>query len=204
MSNPLAKIRLPIETPRLILRLPTSGDVPDLLRSFRDRRTARAVGAPLHSLEEMTDPEKLVKRTLREFRSGEHLSLSVVQRETSECIGRVGLRGMDWNWHKVESLSYWIDPRHWDKGYATEASWFLCREAFLRLGEKTFSQYGEFGCLLRREVKGSLLGDKGSDFSLWSAPGFFFLWGFHQVGEPLVLWDGKGAHPDIDSRDAQL
>ena len=49
---------------------------------------------------------------------------------------------------------------------------------------------------------GSLLVDKGSDFSLWSAPEFF-LWGFYQVGEPLVLWDGKGAHPWIDCLDEQ-
>jgi [ribosomal protein S5]-alanine N-acetyltransferase len=34
----------------------------------------------------------------------------------------------------VESLSYWIDPRFWNRGYATEASWFLCHAAFSELG----------------------------------------------------------------------
>ncbi len=134
MTNLFARTRLPIETPRLILRLPTSGDIPDLRRSFRDKRTARAAGALLHPPEEMTDPARMVRRTLREYRAGEHLSLSVVLRESGKCIGRVGLRGVIWNYHKVESLSFWIDPHQWNKGYATEASWFLCREAFQRLG----------------------------------------------------------------------
>ncbi|HTP54934.1 MAG TPA: GNAT family N-acetyltransferase [Thermoplasmata archaeon] len=125
--------RLPIETPRLILRLPTRADIPDLRRSFRDPRTAMAVGAPLHSREEMRDPGAMVRRTRAEYRTGEHLSLSVVTRRDGRCIGRVGLRGVVWPYRKVESLSYWIDPGHWNRGYATEASYFLCRVAFTRL-----------------------------------------------------------------------
>jgi [ribosomal protein S5]-alanine N-acetyltransferase len=130
----LARLSLPIETPRLSLRLPSRRDVTDLRRSFRDRRTARAVGARLHSLEEMRDPARMVRRTRREFREGTDLSLSVIQRNDGRCIGRVGLRGLDWNWRTAESLSYWIDPRFWNRGYATEASWFLCRAGFRQLG----------------------------------------------------------------------
>ncbi len=76
----------------------------------------------------------MVSRTLREYRRGEHLSLSVVLRDSSVCIGRVGLRGLDWTYRKVESLSYWIDPQYWNRGYATEASWYLCSAAFRHLG----------------------------------------------------------------------
>ena len=130
----LAKVRLPIETPRLVIRLPSRQDVPDLRRSFLDPRTALAVGAPLHSKQEMRDPLAMVSRTRSEYRRSEHLSLSVVQRESGKCIGRVGLRGLNWTYLKVESLSYWIDPHYWNRGYATEASYFLCREAFERLG----------------------------------------------------------------------
>lgn len=134
MIRTLRTVHLPIPTPRLVLRLPSMDDVPALKRSFRDPRTARAAGAPLHSSEEMRDPRKMVARTRLEFRKGEHLSLSVLERETGQCIGRVGLRGLIWPYQKVESLSYWIDPRCWNRGYATEASYFLCREAFDRLG----------------------------------------------------------------------
>jgi RimJ/RimL family protein N-acetyltransferase len=133
-TQPLSRLRLPILTPRLELRLPSPRDVPDLKRSFRDPRTARAVGAPLHSRAEMRDPLKMVRRTLAEYREGTHLSLSVIHRESGECIGRLGLREFDWTYRKVGSLSYWIDPGHWDQGYATEGSWFLCRAAFQRLG----------------------------------------------------------------------
>lgn len=126
-------VDLPVDTPRLKLRLPSAQDVPALKRSFRDIRTARAVGAPLHAAAEMREPGKMVARTRAEFRRSEHLSLSVILRSSEECIGRVGLRGLDWNWRKVESLAYWIDPRWWNRGFATEASWFLCRVAFRTL-----------------------------------------------------------------------
>jgi 8-oxo-dGTP diphosphatase len=126
----LGRLPLPIETPRLELRLPSKRDVPDLRRSFRDPRTARAEGAPLHSRLEMREPERMVARTLREYRRGEHLSLSVILREGRRCVGRVGLRGLDWTHRKVESLSYWVDPAYWNRGIATEASWYLCRAAF--------------------------------------------------------------------------
>jgi len=133
-TDPFARLTLPIATPRLILRLPTSRDVPDLERSFRDGRTARAVGAPLHSTEEMRDPIKMVRRTREEFLKATDLSLSTIQRSDGHCVGRVGLRGLDWKWRTVESLSYWVDSRFWNRGYATEASWFLCRAAFSQLG----------------------------------------------------------------------
>jgi RimJ/RimL family protein N-acetyltransferase len=130
----IRRLRLPIETPRLLLRLPSRSDIPDLVRSFRDRRTARAVGASLHSAAERRDPGSMVARTGAEYRSGEHLSLSVIHRTSGRCIGRVGLRGLDWQYRKVESLSYWIDPAWWNRGFATEASWFLCSGAFRALG----------------------------------------------------------------------
>jgi [ribosomal protein S5]-alanine N-acetyltransferase len=139
MTSRLSRARVPIETPRLTLRLPSKIDVLSLKRSFRDPRTARASGASLHSAAEMKDPGLMVSRTLREYRAGEHLSLSVVLRSDRVCIGRVGLRGLDWKWRKVESLSYWIDPQYWNHGYATEASWYLCREAFQRLGMRRIS-----------------------------------------------------------------
>ncbi len=124
---------LPLRTPRLLLRLPSAADVPELRRLFRDPRTARAVGAPLHSREEMRDPARLVARTRREFRNGAHLSLSVILRSDDRCIGRVGLRELDWRYRKVGSLSYWIAPSEWGRGYATEASWYLCDRAFREL-----------------------------------------------------------------------
>ncbi|MFZ1024058.1 MAG: GNAT family protein [Thermoplasmata archaeon] len=138
-TNKLACLELPIITPRLILQLPAAEDVLDLKRIFRNPLTARAEGAPLHSKSEMKNPALMVTRTVREYRSGEHLSLSVRLREDDSSIGRVGLRGLDWIWRKVESLSYWIDPKYWNRGFATEASWFLCRGAFAQLGMRRIS-----------------------------------------------------------------
>ena len=134
MASQLSKVHLPIETPRLTLRLPSWGDLPALRRSFRDPRTARAAGAAMHPPAERKDPALRISRTRREYRRGEHLSLSVLLRDSPVCIGRVGLRGLDRTRQKVESLSYWIDPRFWNLGYATEASWHLCEAAFRELG----------------------------------------------------------------------
>jgi RimJ/RimL family protein N-acetyltransferase len=135
----IVRLKLPIETPRLVLRLPTRRDVPQLRRSFRNPLTARAVGAPLHSALERRDPMRMVSRTHAEYRAGAHLSLSVLHRESGRCIGRVGLRGLDWQWRKVESLAYWIDPAWWNRGYATEAAWHLCAGAFRDLGMRRIS-----------------------------------------------------------------
>ena len=133
-THRLLRVRLPIRTKRMMLRLPELADVPDLKRMFRNPLTARAAGAPLHSNAEMRDPIEMVRRTRREFRADAHLSLSVILSSTSACIGRVGLRGLDWKWKKVESLSYWLDPRYWNQGLTTEASWILCKLAFDWLG----------------------------------------------------------------------
>jgi len=130
VARRLGRLPLPIETPRLTLRLPAAVDVPRLRRLLRDPRTARAEGADLHSPEERRRPELMVARTRREYRRADHLSLSVVDRSSGELVGRVGLRGLDWTWRKVESLSYWIAPAWWGQGFATEASWYLCRAAF--------------------------------------------------------------------------
>jgi ribosomal-protein-alanine N-acetyltransferase len=115
------------------------GDVPDLKRAFRDPRTARAAGAPLQSTEERRDPRLMVRRTLREYRAGSHLSVSAIHRESGRCIGRVGLRELDWTYRKVGTISYWIDPGYWNRGLATEAAWFLCDGAFRHLGMRRVS-----------------------------------------------------------------
>jgi RimJ/RimL family protein N-acetyltransferase len=128
------RVSLPLETPRFFLRLPSARDVPELRRLFRDPLNARAEGAPLHSAPERRDPSLLVRRTRREFRRAEHLSLSVFERDSGACAGRVGLRGFDWRYRTVESLAYWVDRARWNRGYATEAAWFLCRAGFDRLG----------------------------------------------------------------------
>jgi [ribosomal protein S5]-alanine N-acetyltransferase len=106
---------------------------------FRDPRTARAAGARLHSVAETSDPARMVRRTLAEYHRDEHLSLSVILNATDSCIGRVGLRGLDWKWRKVESLAYWLDPACWNQGLTTEATWYLCRAAFSRLNLRRIS-----------------------------------------------------------------
>lgn len=141
LTHRLMRVRLPVRTKRMTLRLPELADVPDLKRMFRNPLTARAAGAALHSSAEMRDPSEMVRRTRREFRADAHLSLSVILNSTSACIGRVGLRGLDWKWKKVESLSFWLDPRYWDQGLTSEASWFLCRLAFDRLGVRRIGSH---------------------------------------------------------------
>ena len=135
----LSRLPLPIRTPRMVLRLPSSADIPDLKRMFRNPLTAIAAGAPLHSKEEVKDPSRLIRRSQREWHAASHVSLSVVLNSTGACIGRIGLRGLDWTYKKVESLSYWLDPEYWNQGLTTEASWFLCKAGFDGLGVRRIS-----------------------------------------------------------------
>ncbi len=66
--------------------------------------------------------------------------------------GPGGLRDLDWHWRKLESLSYWIDPSRWHRGYATESSFFLCQAAFRRLRMRRVSPQA------RSENRASLAG----------------------------------------------
>ncbi len=127
----LARVRLPVRTPRLSLRLPRLSDVPFLVRYVNDPRVFRPL-ASRHKLFTRSEEEAWVRSSRRDAVKGRKLNLAITLREDGTHIGGIGLEIPDWdNGHGW--TGYWLAPRYWHKGYTTEAASAVCEIAFQRL-----------------------------------------------------------------------
>ncbi len=126
----LPKLRFPLDTPRLRLRLPRPGDAATIARWFRDRGVTRPIG--IWSDYTLEDAEEFVRRARTRFRRGEGLQLVVILRGDGRLIGGVGLTEL--NPLKLEAhIGYWIGREHWGHGYAREAASAVLDLAFRRV-----------------------------------------------------------------------
>lgn len=126
------RVRLPIRTARLSLRLPRPSDVPELTRYFRDRRILRPLTvrrAPFSRADEV----RFVRGARRGAARGEFLRLAITLRDTGELVGGIGLEGRPWETGRGWT-GYWLAPRHWHRGYGSEAASAVFRLAFRELG----------------------------------------------------------------------
>jgi [ribosomal protein S5]-alanine N-acetyltransferase len=131
LGGRLARIKLPVITSRLALRLPRLGDVPILMRFINDPRVSRPLTfrhAPYKRSEEV----EWVNSSRKAAARGEKLNLAITLRETGQLVGGVGLEIPDWdNGHGW--TGYWLIPTYWHQGYGTEAASAVCEIAFERL-----------------------------------------------------------------------
>jgi [ribosomal protein S5]-alanine N-acetyltransferase len=125
------RLDLPINSPRLVLRLPTAADAPDYLWILTSKPVARLMlyrGPPL-TLEG-------VKRTIAtrrlEARKGVRYDLTVELRTIGRVVGRAALKRINPKTRRAE-IAYWLGPDYWGAGLATEAVYTLCRAGFERL-----------------------------------------------------------------------
>jgi RimJ/RimL family protein N-acetyltransferase len=123
----LARIRLPIQTPRLLLRPPRRSDVPVLARLVGDRRISRPTTIP-HPYS-TRDGYDFVRSEGQKRRRGESLALLILDKASGGLLGGTGLHQINWKDRRFE-LGYWVDPTHWGKGIAAEAAYAVCREGF--------------------------------------------------------------------------
>lgn len=116
----------PIETERLVLRLPVLADASAIERIASDPRVALKTATVPHpyptgggrAFVESIDPGAEPMRTQR----------AIFVRDTGDLVGMVGSRsGVDDG--RLE-IGYWIDPLSWRRGYATEAADALARYLF--------------------------------------------------------------------------
>jgi [ribosomal protein S5]-alanine N-acetyltransferase len=126
----LRRIRLPIQTPRLLLRPPRRSDVPALVPLVADWRVARTTTIPHPHTRR--DGYAFIRRTERERRKGTNLALSIRDKTDGRLLGGTGFHQIDWAERRFE-LGYWVAPPEWGKGIATEAAYAVCREGFRTL-----------------------------------------------------------------------
>ncbi len=64
------------------------------------------------------------------------LVLGIEIKESSELIGTIGLRNIDWRQHQAEASIFIGDSKQWNKGYGTEAMKLILDIGFKKLDLK--------------------------------------------------------------------
>lgn len=131
LGGRLSSIGLPILTPRLALRLPRESDVPLFLRYLNDPRVSRTLSSR-HTPYRREGEVAWVRQSRRAAFRGEKLNLVVTLRPEGTPVGGAGLEIRDWeNGHGW--TGYWLAPRYWHRGFASEAVSALCHIGFHKL-----------------------------------------------------------------------
>jgi [ribosomal protein S5]-alanine N-acetyltransferase len=131
LGGPLAKIDLPIQTPRLALRLPRLSDVPVLVRYLNDPDVFDPVFTQ-HARLTTENERKWVRSSRLAARAGTSLSLAITLREGGTHIGGVGLEVRDVD-NRRGWIGYWLAQPYWRQGFASEAASAVCRIGFRTL-----------------------------------------------------------------------
>jgi [ribosomal protein S5]-alanine N-acetyltransferase len=153
LGGKLRAVRLPLLTPRLLLRLPRTSDVPLLLRFLNDPGVFRPLFTRTRPLRRRDETE-FVAGAIAGAKQGAKLSLAVTLRESGALVGGVGLEIRDWeNGHGW--TGYWIARPYWRRGYGSEAVSAVCGTAFRtlklhRIDATVFEFNARSAALLRR------------------------------------------------------
>lgn len=107
-----------IETDRLILRQPTSLDIPVIVRLANDPDIADGtLNMPHPYLEK--NAIFWINMSYQGFDTGEQFIFAVELKETRSFIGGTGFT-INKRFNRAE-IGYWIGKQYWNKGYCTES-----------------------------------------------------------------------------------
>lgn len=109
-----------LQSPRLITRFITQDDVPVWLEYCRDSEATRFTAIPGKTPEELA--QFFIDRALARYEAGEYGLQALISKDTGEFIGQCGLIKQQVNGIDEVEVGYHLLPRHWGKGYATEAA----------------------------------------------------------------------------------
>ncbi len=126
-----SRIALPLQTPRLKLRLPTLKDVP----AWHDTLTEpRVLDLMLPEVPWTLGAVRQKVASAREgARNGTLYELAVERRSDGAVVGRVALKEVQLGPESRAILAYWMDPSVWGAGIASEAAHALCLAGFGQL-----------------------------------------------------------------------
>ncbi|MDU1052963.1 GNAT family N-acetyltransferase [Clostridium baratii] len=128
------KLKLNLETERMILRPWRIEDAPDLYKYASDPKVGPIAGWPVHTSVENS------KEIIRDVFSNEGIYAVVLkgQEEPIGCIGLLIGEASDFGIGQDEGeIAYWIGVPYWGKGLIPEAIRELMRYSFEELGLKT-------------------------------------------------------------------
>jgi ribosomal-protein-alanine N-acetyltransferase len=122
--------KLPIRTPRLLLRLPRETDAEEIVRACAQRRVSRGIPVIPHPYRRR-DAVKFVRAGRSAFRRRERMILAIARPGDDRLIGMIEL--FPNRAHRRAELGYWLEPGSWGVGYASEAGRAVCDLAFRAL-----------------------------------------------------------------------
>jgi RimJ/RimL family protein N-acetyltransferase len=130
------RLREPLESERLTLRMPRPEDAPAVLEALRESWAA------LHAwMDWAREVPTLAQQTAhleasrQRFEALEDFPLFAFLRESGEFVGGTGLHRADWSVPRFE-IGYWIRTRRQRRGLATEAVRAVSEAAFAQLGAR--------------------------------------------------------------------
>jgi RimJ/RimL family protein N-acetyltransferase len=121
-----------IETERLILREITLEDLPAVLAYQNDPLYLRYY-AWTHRTEEDVRAFLQMLIALQHEEPRRKFQLAITLRADNTCIGNCGIRRKDHNDFEAD-IGYELNPKHWGRGYATEAARALVARGFDEMG----------------------------------------------------------------------
>ncbi len=126
----LPRLRLPLRTPRLLLRAYSLRDPPRIARWLSDREVSRTI--PLWPQYDLADGTAFVRSARATLRSGDGYRLAIAIRGSGEYVGSCGLEIRSLRDRRAH-IGYWVARPFWGQGIASEAASRLCQEAFRTL-----------------------------------------------------------------------
>lgn len=121
-----------IITPRLILRVPTSGDGQSLYKAISDgyEDFVKWLNQP-DKMPSLSSVEADCRKHKAQFILREDLRFLIINKETSEIMGRCGYPSSQSHWEIPSfGISYFLARRFRNQGYAQEAANALVQYAF--------------------------------------------------------------------------
>jgi ribosomal-protein-alanine N-acetyltransferase len=108
-------------TPRLWVRAPVNGDLPDILRLWTDEEITRHIGGPRGAAQVVETFERYAADPLGMVAEEHDRWWSLIESSTGKFAGLAALLEKEVMGTQEMELSYFLLPEFWGKGYATEA-----------------------------------------------------------------------------------